>query len=155
MLAASGSLVAPSSALASPGAPDPDFSGDGKARISTYRTDWGEALAIDSYGRVVVAGSFEPGSAWGKFQVVRLRPNGSRDRTFSGDGIRRLNFTDGYDAATSVALQRDGKIIVAGFSPRPGEYFGENRFALARLNPNGSLDGSFGGGDGKVVVNFP
>jgi uncharacterized delta-60 repeat protein len=87
-------------------------------------------------------------------QVVGVHPllaaPGELDPTFGGDGKVTTNFTRGLDEATGVAIQGDGKLVVAGI----GNYSGRNaRFALARYEQDGSLDVSFGG-DGKVVTNF-
>lgn len=100
------------------------------------------ALALQPDGKIVAAG---PGFEFG-FAVVRLNSDGSLDSSFSGDG--RVAF-EGMDAR-AVALQAGGKIVVAGggFTERAGL-----EFALARLNPNGSLDTSFGG-DGRVATGF-
>jgi uncharacterized delta-60 repeat protein len=60
----------------------------------------------------------------------------------------RTNFTAGTDAANGVAIEAGGKIVAAGRAGGKG-----GRFALARYNPDGSLDTTFGG-DGKVRTNF-
>jgi uncharacterized delta-60 repeat protein len=69
---------------------------------------------------------------------------GDLDPTFGGgDGIVTTDF-GGTDPAWAVAVQPDGKIVVAG---------GSKDFELARYNEDGSLDTSFGG-DGKVTTDF-
>ncbi len=80
------------------------------------------------------------------FALARYNPNGSLDTTFSGDGKQ---MTDVGDVANGVALQGDGKIVAAGRGAGGGGY----AFALARYNPNGSLDTSFSG-DGKQTTDF-
>ena len=83
------------------------------------------------------------------FAVVRYNVNGSLDTSFDGDGVVRTSinlFSD--DVGRSVVIQSDGKIVVAG-STCPGE----EDFALARYNADGSLDASFGTG-GKVTTVF-
>ena len=84
-----------------------------------------------------------PGSA---FALTRYNPNGSLDTSFSGDGKLTTDF-GGAEHAFAIALQADGKIIVAGRSTAGDD------FALARYNPNGSLDTGFSG-DGKLTTNF-
>jgi uncharacterized delta-60 repeat protein len=80
------------------------------------------------------------------FRVLRVNPDGSLDRGFDGDGIAAVDV--GTGATIGTALQPDGKLVVAGST-------GLDQTALARLNPNGSLDATFdpGGpdGDGKKV----
>jgi uncharacterized delta-60 repeat protein len=150
-LVSGGILAVDQVALAVPGALDQTFSRDGKVRIRTLERDYGMALAIDAYDRIVVAGRWRPGFGYdGKFEIVRLRPRGSLDTTFSRDGIRRINFGPDYDGPTDLAIQPDGKIIVAGWTYVHPHF----HFAVARLNPNGALDATFGG-DGKVTINFP
>jgi uncharacterized delta-60 repeat protein len=71
------------------------------------------------------------------------------DPTFSGDGRQTTNFTPGYDTASDVAIQADGRIVAVGEAAG-----GRGRFAVARYATDGSLDPTFGGGDGKVVTDF-
>ena len=85
------------------------------------------------------------------FALARYNPNGSLDTSFSGDGKQTTDFGFGADdGATAVALQGDGKIVAVG---RAGGRATGNDFALARYNPNGSLDTSFSG-DGKQTTDF-
>ena len=67
-------------------------------------------------------------------RVAVLRPDGTLDTAFGGTGTRRL----GKLGVTAAAVQADGKILLAGRSP------GEDRVAIARLNPDGSYDITFG-----------
>jgi uncharacterized delta-60 repeat protein len=128
-----------SAAQAAPGALDPTFSGDGKET-----TDFGGGndaaygVVVQPDGKIVVAGS-----ASGDFAVARYDTDGSLDATFSGDGKQTGGF--GFAGAAAVALQPDGKIVVAGGN-------GED-FALARFNLDGSLDASFSGG-GRLTTDF-
>lgn len=70
---------------------------------------------------------------------------GDLDTTFDGDGKLATDFTAGDDLAAAIAIQVDGKIIVAGTTSQ--------RFALARYEAAGSLDATFGG-DGRVTTRF-
>jgi uncharacterized delta-60 repeat protein len=74
---------------------------------------------------------------------------GQRDATFGGDGTITTNFTTGNDEGVATVIQADGKILAGGSAAGFGL-----RFALARYNSNGSLDTTFGGGDGRVMTNF-
>jgi len=69
---------------------------------------------------------------------------GDLDPSFGGDGRVTTDF-GGNDPARAVAVQPDGKIVVAG---------GSGDFELARYEKDGSLDKSFGGGDGLVTTDF-
>ena len=82
------------------------------------------------------------------FALARYNPNGSLDTTFSGDGKQTTDFGP-FDLANGVAIQANGKIVVVGY----GGSGGANDFALARYNPNGSLDTTFSG-DGKQTTDF-
>ncbi|HMJ00693.1 MAG TPA: PASTA domain-containing protein [Gaiellaceae bacterium] len=137
------------------GALDPAFDGDGKVRtdFTSSSTEWAQSLAIQPDGKIVVIGPVGlPGNGTGAdFGLVRYNADGTLDAGFSGDGKVVIDFAHTTDFPESVALQSDGKIVVAG-SSRP---FGTQAydFAVARYNQDGSLDGSFDG-DGKVITNI-
>ena len=77
---------------------------------------------------------------------------GDLDVTFGGDGtVTTAAGGDSY--ANDVAIQADGKIVVAG-AGELGNEFDDGTFLVARYNLNGSLDTSFGGGDGIVKTTF-
>jgi uncharacterized delta-60 repeat protein len=77
--------------------------------------------------------------------------SGDLDTTFGGDGIVRTDLTKGEDDGFAVAIQPDGKIVVGGEAGIGGR---NPRFGIVRYNTDGSLDTSFGGGDGIVTINF-
>ena len=114
--------------------------------------DHARDVAIQPDGKIVAAGvSFLGGS-----QVVaisRLHPNGTLDPTFGIGGITTV--TDGTSAseARAVEIQPDGKIIVAGRGTQQFSFTYHSLF-VARLNPDGSLDNTFGVG-GRVIVTSP
>jgi uncharacterized delta-60 repeat protein len=135
---------------------DHSFSGDGRRNLQfpnggNSENAW--AVAVQSNGKIVLAGeSYQDNGNNDDFAVARLNPNGSLDHSFSGDGRRTFGFANGsdYDTAYGVATS-SGKIVVAGNSQQDA---GTNeQFAVARLNPNGSLDHSFSG-DGKRTFGF-
>jgi uncharacterized delta-60 repeat protein len=126
---------------------DTSFGGDGKLRTNfTAGFDGAFAVAVQPLDRRIVA----TGQGGLRLAVARYMPNGMLDTSFSQDGKVRTNFTPGLDYADELELQEDGKVVTAGGA----NFFGRNsRFALARYNPNGTLDTSFSG-DGKVVTDF-
>ena len=128
------------------GSLDPSFSGDGKQTTDFGASDGASDMAIQADGRIVAVGQ-RSSPAGDDFALARYNPNGSLDTSFSGDGKQRTDFGTDSDAASGVALQADGKIVAVG---RTGDY---SDFALARYNPNGSLDPSFSG-DGKQRTDF-
>ena len=81
-------------------------------------------------------------------RIPRYDRDGSLDPTFGDAGKVTTDLSD-FDHADAVALQPDGKIVVAGSAFR-GSQPGEIVFGLARYNRDGSLDTGFGTG-GKVV----
>ena len=78
---------------------------------------------------------------YGRFAVVRYRTDGALDRRFGDDGIVTTDLTAREDAATGVAIQPDGKIVVVGTAT--GAHWW-SRFAVVRYERNGALDGTFG-----------
>ncbi|HEU0111526.1 MAG TPA: delta-60 repeat domain-containing protein, partial [Flavisolibacter sp.] len=78
------------------------------------------------------------------FALARFNPDGFPDTTFSEDGKQSTDFLMNHDYINAIALQSDGKIVVAGYTTIDNT----TNFALARYNPDGSPDLSFSG-DGK------
>ena len=134
--------------MASPGDLDTSFAGDGKKTINFGGVDTANVVLVQPNGRIVVAGSTaKVPTAPDRFCVARLRSNGTLDTAFGSGGKRVISF-GGDSLGESVfgaALQPDGKIVLAGGS--------DLRAAVARLNPNGSLDTTFSG-DGKKTFNW-
>lgn len=126
------------------GTVDTSFAGDGKA-TTTFNglNGFAAAVALQDDGKIVVGGSTSAG-----FAIARYEPDGALDTTFDGDGTLTTPF-GAFSGIAHVLVQPDGKIVAAGgmFSP------GGSGFAVARYNPNGSLDMSFDG-DGRVVTSF-
>ncbi|HYC46921.1 MAG TPA: hypothetical protein VED01_15705, partial [Burkholderiales bacterium] len=131
------------------GSLDTSFSGDGVVTTPTLATNFAAGIAIQSDGRIVVAGHGHPGDGSGSdFIVVRYNSNGSLDAAFDSDGKVTTDFeAGGEEIAADMAIQNDGKIVVVGAS-RIGA---DLDFAVARYNSNGTLDGTFGG-DGTVTT---
>lgn len=100
------------------------------------------ASAVQPDGKLVVAGATFQNGDW-DFAIVRYNPDGTLDTAFSGDGIVTVDFGGTVDLANAVAIQPDGKIVVAGNSSVLGDSSTSN-FAIARLDPNGTLDRTFG-----------
>ena len=97
-------------------------------------------------GRIVVGGMASVPSIGRRTisLVVRLRENGTLDRTFSRDGVRSVNFAgQRYDDVHGLDLQPDGRIVAAGISA-VGYLREDPRIAVLRLNRNGTLDRRFG-----------
>jgi uncharacterized delta-60 repeat protein len=79
--------------------------------------------------------------------------DGDLDPTFGDGGVVMTDFNTSTDLANAVALQADGKLVVVGTTYTDNDFSDED-FAIARYNPDGSLDTSFGN-NGKVTTDFP
>ena len=125
------------------------LSGGGVVLTDFGGRDSGSSIVLQQDGKIVVAGESSGGGDSG-FAVVRYNPDGSLDTSFGGDGKVNTDF-GGFDYATSLGLQSDGKILVAGYTGISSSGGGD--FALVRYNSDGTLDTSFDG-DGKVTTDF-
>jgi len=135
----------------SPGSPDgPDApDGDGKLIVDWFsRADFANGVAVDADNKIVVVGTATGQDT--QLVVARFNPDGSFDNTFDADGKVSLDFFQGADAGSDVKIQADNKIIVVGASAAPG---GHRNVVLARLNPDGSPDTTFGN-QGKASADF-
>jgi len=132
--------------MPSRGTLDTTFDTDGKATTPVAASnEYAAATAVQPDGKVLSAGYVYSGGNW-MFGVVRYNVNGSLDTTFDTDGKVLTDVGPGADYARAMALQPDGKIVVAG-ATTGGE------FAAARLLANGTLDPGFGtGGRFHVLV---
>src|SRR5262245_34345282 len=112
-------------------------------------TENGGYLALMPDGRLVVAGYTGDGVT-SYTAVARYNPDGSPDAEFGADGKTIAAF-DGYPVApNAVAVQRDGRVVVAGvilLGP------GATDFGIARFRPDGTPDSSFGSA-GRVVTDL-
>ena len=122
------------------------------------------AIAIDSAGRIVVAGTVDgdPTTSGTDCGVVRLTSSGTLDTSFSGDGKATIGFDLGPagqqdDTCYRMRLQSDGKILVVGRAqigqtpaPNSAQIF---RMSMARLTTNGARDTSFNG-NGLLTLDF-
>lgn len=103
------------------GSPDKTFDSDGKRSLDFGGMDRCHGVAVQADGKIVCAGSsWGAGRIHGDIALLRLTSRGSRDGSFSGDGMLTQGVS-ARDEAGGVALQRDGKIVVAGTSNMSGE----------------------------------
>jgi uncharacterized delta-60 repeat protein len=125
---------------------DRRFGDNGRVLTDFGNTDVATAVAIDSSGKIVVAGYSSSNVV--DFAVARYNPDGTPDNTFNSTGKVLTNF--GGDAAgTAVAIDWNDKIVVAGYSNAGGTY----DFAVVRYNVDGTLDTTFNA-TGRVLTNF-
>ena len=122
------------------GALDTTFGAGGIATVDFGGTEFGEAIARQADGRILVVGRSSAGGA----VVARLRATGALDPDFGSGGRVTL---PGGGSLRAVLVQPDRNIVVAGNAS------GSAMMTVTRLTPDGSLDATFGGG-GTTTVAF-
>jgi len=148
-------LIVPHLAQAAAGDLDSTFGVGGQVTTDLKRsTDLANAVAIQADGKLVVVGqTYQNNDFSGEdFVVARYNPDGTLDRTFGSRGRVRTDFPGLAAVPSSVVIQPDGKIVVAGGAFPLFTFAGD--FKIVRYNRNGSLDTSFGDG-GIVTTIFP
>ena len=130
-----GFMCIPSSIITCAGILDACFNSAGIVP-GTLKTNFSEsplanAAAIQSDGKIVVAGNLS-----NNLLLVRYNVGGALDTTFNGTGIV-ITPVQNYSSASTIAIQSDGKIVVAGLS--------DLYLLVARYNSDGSLDSTFNG----------
>ncbi|MBD2680828.1 MULTISPECIES: DUF4347 domain-containing protein [Nostoc] len=130
------------------GSIDTNFGSNGKVITDFPGTDdFGNSVALQSDGKIVVGGSTGNIGINGDFALARYNSDGTLDANF-GNGGKVITDFGGNDVGQSLAILQNGKIVVSGFA----ENTNANRdIALAVYNSNGSLDTSFGD-NGKVIT---
>ena len=132
------------------GSLDTSFNGTGKV-ITNFGGDGdaeGQGVAAQSDGKTVVVGYATVGGVQ-RFAVERYKTDGALDTSFGGTGRVLTAVGISGSNATGVALQKDGKILVAGYAVNNSGRIYD--FACLRYNADGSLDQSFGD-HGKVTT---
>jgi uncharacterized delta-60 repeat protein len=134
------------------GSLDDSFSGDGSIRVPFADAAGASAVVITPSGKIVAAGWAELAMDEYKAPVVRVRPNGALDDTFSDDGKALVTYgTDPQSLADDLVLQPDGKLVLLG-AHIAADYV-DSDVGAARIRSNGSLDDTFSG-DGRRTFDF-
>lgn len=143
------SIAAP--VFAAGGFPDKQFAGNGKSVLALPNSSEKAAdAAVQPDGKIVVVGSIlVAGGAGFDMLIVRYNENGTIDTTFADQGQKIISVNSMSDHATSVAIQADGKIVVAGSSQ---SFTSVTDFTVIRLSSGGQLDSTFGLGGIKLVA---
>lgn len=128
------------------GSLDSGFGSGGRVVTRIVGRSFAYSLAIQSDEKIVAAGeSYEAPPPNHDFALVRYNTDGSRDRTFGGDGIVTTDFGgDSNDSALGIALDCQGRAVVVGGS--------DGQFAIARFlmaSPHASYDFD---GDGRSDI---
>lgn len=150
-------LIFSEAAISATGDLDPTFGVQGRNFVTVFNSqpelgnhNYAEDIVIQPDGKILVAGS-----AWvipngDDFVILRFNANGQLDSTFANGGIFRHTLSPVTDRLNGIAVQADGKIVAAG-AVNVGTQ--DLAWAVMRLNPNGTLDPSFGT-NGIVTTNF-
>src|SRR5262245_50578048 len=126
---------------------DPTF-GSGGVALNTFGSSSRGLTDVTVLpdGKLLTAGFVD-----NDFVAARYNPDGSFDTSFRGDGLATVDFKGGPDVAKAVAIQpgTGGKILLAGTA-----YVNGSQFGVVRLNPDGTLDTTFGdkASKGKVTA---
>lgn len=132
---------------------DTTFGSAGKVRtdFGDHNFDQARSAVLQSDGKIAAAGfAISHNGGVQNFALARYTSNGVLDSTFGTNGITQVDFGSCCQSAYRLLLQADGKLIAVGY---PNSESSDSDFLLARLNPNGSLDPSFGSG-GEVRTSF-
>lgn len=127
------------------GTPDATFNSTGAVQVAigTYNNNATD-IAVQSDGKIVVAGYSYITDYM--FVLLRFNTDGTPDMTFSYDGQVATDIGVSSDYAKALAIQPDGKIVVAGYSDNT-----DYDVSLVRYNADGTLDTSFDT-DGKKTI---
>jgi uncharacterized delta-60 repeat protein len=135
--------------LGAPGDLDLMFGAGGIVTTDSGGSDFAEALLLQPDGTLVVGGSSTTNNEVNRILLARYLPDGRLDATFGLAGKIATPFQR-FTSSGALLLQSDGKLVVAGFTAdgvHPGDVL------LARYQPDGTLDGTFGTG-GFVTTDF-
>ena len=104
------------------------------------------AVAVQSNGNIVVAGTASPGIDQADvFAIARFTPNGQLDTSFGNDGLVTTDISGVFPAVSAVIVLSNGQIVVGGASASGIRHQPVNT-VLVRYNTDGSLDTTFGAG---------
>ncbi len=158
------------------GTPDPAFGNGGKATLDAGGLDYVNAGALQFDGGIIAVGRSTVSNGTGNpdMAVARFLANGIPDPAFGNGGAEHIDFASGVvpptfnggltDEALDVAIDGDGRILVAGYALGTGNV---SVAALFRLSGSGALDQNIGPsvsstidrvnaialqGDGKILI---
>jgi uncharacterized delta-60 repeat protein len=127
---------------------DRSFGGDGLVTMSLSMSNE-EVQTLVIQPTAIVAGGYAERNYLPRFAIAKLRMDGGRVLSFANRGVRLVNLGPGADSAYGLAMQDDGKPVLAGYASNGGRA----DWGVVRLGTGGRLDGAFGG-DGIVMTGF-
>ena len=135
----------------SDGSLDSGFGTGGIVKTDFIRgTDQALAIALQSDGKILAAGSASNPTTGVDFAIARYSTDGVLDTSYGSGGKVTTDFALSADQVFAIAIQASGKLIAVG---RAAITPSQNAFAIARYNTHGVLDTSFGT-NGKVTTSF-
>ena len=140
------------------GTPDTSYGLNGASRINLGGDDTATDVAVQRDGRILVNGSLTIPTATDTAAARVVAPQGTGDPSFAGSGGFRFNFaglvpgaTSEFDVSSRMALQPDGKIVLAGYTDAAG---GKYDMTVLRLTQGGTIDTSYGLGTGGSRIDI-
>jgi uncharacterized delta-60 repeat protein len=134
------------------GTPDASFGSNGLVTTSIGKADsYANAGVIQPDGKIVLAGSgIESVNNNNNIALARFNPSGTLDSSFGTYGKLLTRIGKHDDIANAIALQPDGKILIAGSS---GDSLNVPTFGILRFNSNGTIDSTFGQ-NGRIAAHY-
>ncbi|WP_395091658.1 T9SS type A sorting domain-containing protein [Vaginella massiliensis] len=128
------------------GSIDTSFGNEGKLNITTTMPkSFARDGIVQPDGKIILSG-YQWDNSTGDLILVRLNTDGSFDTSFGNQGIAVLDNNGMNEVGSSIHLQADGKIIIAGDA--------DDQFTMGRVNADGTIDTTFGT-NGWVRTSFP
>jgi uncharacterized delta-60 repeat protein len=134
------------------GSLDPSFSADGLATYPGLGVATATAVAIQPDGRILAAGQIRISSGDNDFLLTRLNSDGTLDGSCGLQGVATTNFAGASAFTRSLAVQADGKILLAGSVE--DTLTGDYSVGIARYNPDCTLDEAAFGQNGTQLIQF-
>ncbi len=134
----------------SDGSLDTSFGVGGKTTLDWGRADYATAVALQTDGRILVAGISSHTFFDINYVIARYKHDGSLDPDFGTAGMVRIDFSD-LDYFVGMVVQADGKIIWVGASF--SQQYQASGIVLVRLGTHGNLDTHFGSG-GRISTDL-
>jgi uncharacterized delta-60 repeat protein len=125
------------------GTVDAAFGSNGISTVAHGSWAAASASVVQSDGRIVAAGESQLSEGTTVMIATRMNPNGILDTSYGSGGAVTID-VGGASGANAIALQQDGKVVLAGSGRDTST--GRLSFAAVRLLPNGALDSTFGSG---------
>jgi uncharacterized delta-60 repeat protein len=141
------------------GSPDSTFNDSGKV---VYRPNpspgntYYRHLSVQADGKILMTGEWWQPPLSNFLNVFRHNANGSPDSSYGYFGRSSNGLPNTYRiTGHTMALQPDGKLLVAGSAQDTPLWHNRNKAVVARCNPDGILDTSFNGGTGHIKYATP